>query len=226
LFTLNKLKKGNEKVEKKEYVIRYEDGSFATLSTVYSDRKTMELSTAFCFDSAEKALDNYEMTQDGDSLFEKRGDKAFLVGSFYTIGMFGLDYQLADLKEKDKTEVYVCPDCGWTTEQDHYTRCQACWANDERVTLDTVIKSEMEREEYEKNVRAIYLSSLNLYKVTIWNGCEVSPDADVVLAVARSEEEARLKANKSKRSPEYEVTDAELVTEVDGFQIQLVPKMK
>jgi ssDNA-binding Zn-finger/Zn-ribbon topoisomerase 1 len=230
LFTSNKSKKGelnmkkgkNEKIVKREYVIRYEDGSFATLSKVYFERKTMELSRAFCFESAEKALDYFEITQDGDSLFEKRGNKVYLVGSFLAIGLYALDTQLAELKQKDETEVYVCPDCGWTTEQDNYTRCQACWANDERVTLDTVIKSELEREEYEKHVREIYLSSLHLFKVTLWNGDEVNPDAEVVLTVARSEEEAKRKAEKKKPSPEYQVTEAELVNEVDGFSIKLM----
>lgn len=213
------MKKGKEK--KFEYVIRYDDGSFATLSEVYYERKTMNIKEAHVFDSAEKALEHFEATQDGDSLFEKRGDKAYLVGSFYSIGAYGLDYHVEELIEKHEKEIHVCPDCGWTTEQDNYTRCQACWANDERVTMDTFIKSEWEREEYEERVKKKYLSSLHLYKVTIWNGDEVNPDADVVLKVAQSEEEAKRKANKEKRSPEYQVTEVEKVTEVDGFGIQL-----
>lgn len=220
------MKKGKKaKMEKKEYVIRHADGSFVTLSEVSANNKTMKVHQAFIWNSAEQALDYYEMSRDGDSLFEKRGDKVYLVGSFHAIGMFGLEEQLADLKEKDETEVYVCPDCGWTTEQDNYTRCQACWANDERVTLDSYIKSEWEREEYEKNVNEKYLSTLRLYQVTIWNGSEVNPDADVILTVARSEGEAKKKAEQKKRSTEYQVTEVEVVTEVDGFQIQLNKKV-
>lgn len=33
-------------------------------------------------------------------------------------------------------EVHVCPSCGWETEDlDTSSRCQACWANGERITM-------------------------------------------------------------------------------------------
>jgi len=33
-------------------------------------------------------------------------------------------------------DVHVCPSCGWETEDlETSSRCQACWANDERVSM-------------------------------------------------------------------------------------------
>ncbi|OPH61868.1 hypothetical protein BC351_01100 [Paenibacillus ferrarius] len=34
-------------------------------------------------------------------------------------------------------EVHTCPDCGWETKDlETSSRCQACWANGDRVTMD------------------------------------------------------------------------------------------
>ncbi|MEJ9220681.1 hypothetical protein P4H46_21165 [Paenibacillus glucanolyticus] len=33
-------------------------------------------------------------------------------------------------------QVHICPDCGWETENlESSSRCQACWANGDRVTM-------------------------------------------------------------------------------------------
>lgn len=38
--------------------------------------------------------------------------------------------------ELNVRKVHVCPDCGWETENlEASSRCQACWANGDRVTM-------------------------------------------------------------------------------------------
>lgn len=40
-------------------------------------------------------------------------------------------------KKLDIRKVHTCPSCGWETDNlEQSSRCQACWANNERVTMD------------------------------------------------------------------------------------------
>ena len=217
----------------KGYVIRYLDGLFFPwMERKVTSTPIMEgnenLSNAHIFKEADEAV---KMAKTIDhllgvdmELLEKDGKELSFLGNTRDIIRWNdLDERLEELKEDKKKDIGICPHCGWTDHDNRYMRCIPCSSNGDRIAMDGTTQAEVNRMEYEHRKEEEYMASLLVYKVILLSE---QKDVDVVLTVARSKEEAVRKAEKKRKDVSFKVLEAEPVSEVDGYNLQLLKSVK